>query len=105
VTDLEEIGALMARLRANLPSTIGGVAVESVDDFATGVDGFAPNDILRFRLGDGSRVIVRPSGTEPKLKAYLDASSTDGTAAERLRSAASTVENLEIAMRSLLERG
>jgi phosphomannomutase len=72
VTDLAEIGAAMDRLRAAPPSSLGGLAVESVDDLARGDGGLPPTDGLRYRLADGARVIVRPSGTEPKLKCYLE---------------------------------
>ena len=102
VTDLDEIGRIMTRLRGNLPGSIGGTRVERVDDFAGGVEGFPPSDILRFRLADGSRVIVRPSGTEPKLKAYLDASSTVGNALERRAAAGAAVQRLEAGVRVLL---
>jgi phosphomannomutase len=47
--------------------------VTRCDDLAEGVDGLPPTDALRWYLADGSRVIVRPSGTEPKLKVYLEA--------------------------------
>lgn len=70
--DVSVIGRIMASLRANLPTSLGDVAVDRVDDLLTGVDGFPPGDVLRLWLADGSRLIVRPSGTEPKLKAYLD---------------------------------
>jgi len=103
VADLAAIPKAMARLRATPPAEIGGVAVEGVDDFLTGVDGFAPTDILRLRTVDGGRVIVRPSGTEPKLKCYLDASSREGTAAERRSAAAAAVATLEAGMRALLD--
>src|SRR5690606_23200731 len=73
VTDLAEFGRLTGELRAAPPTSIAGRAVVAADDFLLGVDGFEPADILRYRLEDGSRVIVRPSGTEPKLKVYLDA--------------------------------
>ncbi|WP_439591583.1 phospho-sugar mutase [Microbacterium sp.] len=72
VEDLSDIGRIMAALRAQHPASIGDVAVEKVDDLLDGVDGFPPGDVLRFWLEGGSRVIVRPSGTEPKLKLYLD---------------------------------
>jgi phosphomannomutase len=72
VTDLGEIAAAMARLRATPPQSLGGLPVESVDDLARGDGGLPPTDGLRYRLGSGARVIVRPSGTEPKLKCYLE---------------------------------
>ena len=54
----------------------------SHDDFLEGVDGFPQEDILRYFLDDDSRVIVRPSGTEPKLKVYLDTSGETGADAQ-----------------------
>src|SRR3954467_9340434 len=72
VTDLSLIGAAMERLRASVPSALGGLRVESVDDLAQGDGGLPPTDGLRYRLAEGARVIVRPSGTEPKLKCYLE---------------------------------
>jgi phosphomannomutase len=73
VADLSLIGDVMSRLRATPPSEVAGIAVARADDLATGVDGLPPTDGLRYHLEDGSRVIVRPSGTEPKLKVYLEA--------------------------------
>lgn len=70
--DISLIGTLMSRLRATPPTTFGELAVTGVDDFATGIDGLPATDGLRFRLDGDARVIVRPSGTEPKLKAYLE---------------------------------
>ncbi len=72
VDDVAVIGRITAALRLAPPASIGGVAVERVDDFARGIDDLPPGDVLRYWLVDGSRVIVRPSGTEPKLKVYLD---------------------------------
>ena len=72
VEDTAIIGRIMAALRADPPSSIGAVAVERIDDLLAGVEGYPPGDVLRLWLADGSRAIVRPSGTEPKLKAYLD---------------------------------
>ncbi|MEU6749738.1 phospho-sugar mutase [Spirillospora sp. NPDC046719] len=71
VDDLSLIAGAMARLRANPPAELGGRAVEAFDDLSGGVDGLPPTDGLRFRLG-GARVVIRPSGTEPKLKCYLE---------------------------------
>jgi phosphomannomutase len=72
VTDLSRISAAMEQLRGAPPATLGGLRVESVDDLARGDGGLPPTDGLRYRLADGARVIVRPSGTEPKLKCYLE---------------------------------
>lgn len=102
VDDLARIGELTTRLRQQPPTRIGSREVERVDDFLDGVDGFPPGDVQRFWLTDGSRVIVRPSGTEPKLKVYVDASSTTGSAAERLAAADAAVADLEAGVRQLL---
>jgi len=72
VSDVAVITTIMAALRAEHPVEIGGVAVSAVDDLLAAPAGTPSGDVLRIWLEDGSRVIVRPSGTEPKLKAYLD---------------------------------
>jgi phosphomannomutase len=74
VTDLSLIGVIMARLRAEPAAAIGGVAVTRIDDLAEGAGpGLPPTEGLRYLLADQTRVIVRPSGTEPKLKIYMEA--------------------------------
>jgi phosphomannomutase len=70
VSDVALIGDAMARLRADPPTSLGGREVLSMDDLENGVDGLPPTDGLRFTMKD-ARVIIRPSGTEPKLKCYL----------------------------------
>jgi phosphomannomutase len=72
VGDLGEIAAAMARLRAAPPRVLGGRAVTAIEDLAAGFGNLPPTDGLRYRLGDDARVVVRPSGTEPKLKCYLE---------------------------------
>jgi phosphomannomutase len=72
VDDLSIIGRIMTALRERHPDRIGETEVERVDDLLNGFEDLPPGDVLRFWLADGSRVIVRPSGTEPKLKLYLD---------------------------------
>ena len=102
VSDLAEIPRLMTKLRTSVPAAIGGVPVTRVDDFADGFEQFPPSDLLRFWLDGGSRVILRPSGTEPKLKAYIDAASADGSAEQRMSAARATVDVLERGVRDLL---
>jgi phosphomannomutase len=72
VEDLSLIADAMARLRAQPPTSLGGLAVQRVDDLERGDGGLPPTDGLRFVLADDARVVVRPSGTEPKLKCYLE---------------------------------
>jgi phosphomannomutase len=73
VTDLSLIDVVMARLRSARLAEIGGVPVSRVDDLAEGAGpGLPPTEGLRYLLADDTRAIVRPSGTEPKLKIYLE---------------------------------
>ena len=72
VTDLAQIGEAMGRLRSRPPTTLGGLAVDSVEDLSRGQAGLPPTEGLRYRLAEDGRVVVRPSGTEPKLKCYLE---------------------------------
>ncbi|GGP94637.1 phospho-sugar mutase [Streptosporangium pseudovulgare] len=72
VDDLSLIADAMAGLRATPPAELGGRMVESADDLREGAGGLPPTDGLRYRLSGGARVVVRPSGTEPKLKCYLE---------------------------------
>ncbi|MGY2873930.1 phosphomannomutase [Marmoricola sp. URHA0025 HA25] len=71
-SDLEQIPATMDRLREHPPTSLGGFAVEHVEDLSQGTADLPPTDGLRYRLADRARVIVRPSGTEPKVKCYLE---------------------------------
>ncbi|WP_229385362.1 phospho-sugar mutase [Microbacterium allomyrinae] len=72
VDDVSQIARMMTALRERHPQSVGEIPVDRVDDLleAEGDDPYG--DVLRLWLTDGSRVIVRPSGTEPKLKLYLD---------------------------------
>jgi phosphomannomutase len=72
VSDLTQIETAMTRLRANPPTSLGGLAVQQGEDLTEGAGDLPPTDGLRYRLAEGARVIVRPSGTEPKLKCYLE---------------------------------
>ncbi|MCW2809145.1 MAG: phospho-sugar mutase [Marmoricola sp.] len=70
--DVAAIAAAVDRLRGDPPTSLGGLAVEGIDDLARGSNGLPPTNGLRLRLADNGRVVVRPSGTEPKLKCYLE---------------------------------
>lgn len=74
--DLAQIPATVQRLRENPPATVGGSHVERIVDLARGTEeergGLPPTEGLRLDVADGTRVVVRPSGTEPKVKCYLE---------------------------------
>jgi phosphomannomutase len=72
VTDLGQIATAMGLLRSTPPTSLGGSAVTSAEDLTVGSADLPSTDGLRYRTDDGSRVVVRPSGTEPKLKCYLE---------------------------------
>ncbi|MDN4639252.1 phospho-sugar mutase [Agreia sp. PsM10] len=102
VTDLSQITRVMARLRAEPPAEIGGIRVSSIDDLLGDGGALPPSDVLRIHLDDGSRVMVRPSGTEPKLKVYLDTQSSDGSLEERRSAASAALSRLEEGVRALI---
>jgi phosphomannomutase len=72
VSDMGAITRLLATLRSNPPQEIAGRAVEAIDDLAAPQDGLPPTDGLRIWLAGGIRAIIRPSGTEAKMKCYLE---------------------------------
>ncbi|WP_406348076.1 phospho-sugar mutase [Streptomyces sp. NBC_00144] len=71
VEDLSVIADAMRRLREQPPTELAGLKVTSAEDLSHGTEHLPPTDGLRYHL-EGARVIVRPSGTEPKLKCYLE---------------------------------
>jgi len=98
VADVGLITAAMSRLRAHPPTVLGGRQVQRTDDLERGVDGLPPTDGLRFVLRD-ARVIVRPSGTEPKLKCYLQVVvPVDGDIVSSRAAAASGLQDLRVAI-------
>lgn len=82
VADLGLLEAMMNRLRASPPESFGGSAIESAVDLAEGSGHLPPTEGVLYLTKDRSRVIIRPSGTEPKLKCYLEVIRSVGSAAE-----------------------
>ena len=83
VADMSAITVLLAGLRSDPPQEIAGRAVESIDDLAAPTDGLPPTDGLRLWLSGGVRIIIRPSGTEAKLKCYVEVITPDQQSAEK----------------------
>ena len=82
VADMSRITQLLAGMRKNPPTHIAGRAVLSIDDLAEPKDGLPPTDGLRLWIDGGIRMIVRPSGTEAKMKCYLEVISKDAAASQ-----------------------
>jgi phosphomannomutase len=97
VDDVAAIAAVMAALRSDPPTAFGASAVAQADDLLRDPAGLG-GDVLRYTLDDGSRLIFRPSGTEPKLKVYLD------VRGESVEDSAVRLAALEAAVRELLDR-
>lgn len=93
----ETMRGIMAKLREQAPSELAGRAVEAVVDYEGGVNGLPSANVVEFDVEGGNKVIVRPSGTEPKIKLYVFAKDTDRAAADAL------LDALEAAGRELLK--
>ncbi len=100
-----QMTSLMAQWRAAPPPRLAGLEVTEVRDLARGEDGLPPSDVLIVRLGGAGRVVLRPSGTEPKLKVYFEATtgpSTPEGLVEARRAAQVRLEELRDAVVTLL---
>lgn len=93
----EAMRGIMAKLREQAPSELAGRAVEAVVDYEGGVNGLPSANVVEFDVEGGNKVIVRPSGTEPKIKLYVFAKDADRAAADAL------LDALEAAGRELLK--
>ena len=79
----DKMQGIMQSFRAGL-TEFGGRKIEKVLDYGPGLDGLPPSDVLKFYLAGGASAVVRPSGTEPKLKIYISISAPDrATAAQQ----------------------
>ena len=87
---------LMAGLRTNAPAELAGRKVEAVVDYQGGANGLPSANVVEFDVEGGNKVIVRPSGTEPKIKLYVFAKDASREAADAL------LDALEEAGRKLL---
>ena len=84
VTDISQITQILSKLRKNPPAEIAGRAVLSIDDLANPQDGLPPTDGLRLWIDGGIRMIVRPSGTEAKMKCYIEVITKDSDESQDL---------------------
>ena len=82
LSDLSKVGVILGGLRNNPPQDIAGRAVTSIDDLAAPTDGLPPTDGLRIWLDGGVRIIIRPSGTEAKMKCYIEVIEKDSKTAQ-----------------------
>ena len=82
LSDLSKVGVILGGLRNNPPKEIAGRSVTSIDDLAAPTDGLPPTDGLRIWLDGGVRIIIRPSGTEAKMKCYIEAIEKDSKTAQ-----------------------
>lgn len=73
IEGFERMRGIMQKLRKN-PAGFGGKQIMGLFDYAKGIDGLPKSDVLKFLLEDNCSVVIRPSGTEPKLKVYASVS-------------------------------
>ena len=76
--------SLMDGLRKSGPSEVGGLKVLKVVDYEKGIDGLPQANVVKFVLEKNCQAIIRPSGTEPKIKNYVTVTAPDREAASAL---------------------
>lgn len=81
---MDQMTHLMKALRQSPPQEIAGQEVILTEDFLPGLQNLPPSDVLRFWIKGGSKLIIRPSGTEPKIKIYAEVVGQSGETAEHL---------------------
>jgi phosphomannomutase len=82
LSDLSMVDVILGGLRKNPPQSIAGRTVTSIDDLSAPTDGLPPTDGLRIWLDGGVRIIIRPSGTEAKMKCYIEVIEKDSKTAQ-----------------------
>jgi phosphomannomutase len=102
---LQAIKDAVQSMRENPPTMLGGMNVSAAFDLEAGFEGLGPTDGVLLQLGHAGRVVVRPSGTEPKLKAYIEITAPPTYAtplAQQRRDCAAVVESVRADLESLL---
>ncbi len=93
---MERMKQVMAGLRQNPLMELAGSPVTTVKDYGAGIEGLPASDVLSYATDDGRKAIVRPSGTEPKVKVYLSANA-DSSEASR-----AALDEMEAQMREII---
>ena len=83
-TNVAQIDAILSKFRNSTPTTIGQFSLTAFDDLEKPQDGLPPTNGVRIRLMDNIRIIVRPSGTEPKIKCYIEVITKDRATSEKI---------------------
>ena len=83
-TSVAQIDAILSKFRDATPTTIGRFSLTAFDDLEKPQDGLPPTNGVRIRLMDNIRIIVRPSGTEPKIKCYIEVITKDRATSEKI---------------------
>jgi phosphoglucomutase len=78
------MGETMNRLRSEPPKLLGESPIAVIKDYLPGLDGLPASDVLSYENADGCKAIVRPSGTEPKVKVYLSVRKNNANEAAQL---------------------
>ena len=94
---MKTMAKLMSSLRMAPPKQIAGQDIAGITDYLKGEGKLIPADVLEFRLEGGAKLIIRPSGTEPKLKLYLSVRGDSGEDAARM------MERLTLAAEGLID--
>ena len=84
----EKMQQIMASFRGNIPA-FGGKKVKTLLDYSQGLEGLPKSDVLKFMLEDNCSLVVRPSGTEPKLKVYISVTAENEEQAKEIEQAIS----------------